>query len=67
MKEIHSEDEPLFIKEKGEEPLAVLLSLDEYELLLESIKFYSSPENIDYLIGNTKEEYIRFEDIDWEE
>jgi len=37
LKYIKSED-PLFIAEYDEEPLAILVSLEEYELMLETIR-----------------------------
>lgn len=55
-----------FLIGDGKEPSAVLMSLENWELIQETIQFYSDPENIETLSKHGKKEFINFEDINFD-
>lgn len=65
IKQVNASDEPIYIGEKDKEPEAVLVSLEEFEDMLEAIRIFSDKElyrKAINIINDENSEYVAWGD-----
>lgn len=62
IKQVNANDEPIFIGEEDKEPEAVLVSLEEFEDMLEAIRIFSDKELSDIIFGRVEGDILSWVD-----